>query len=149
MNCGKEIGDDDKFCPECGARAFSDEQGQDTSVPQGGIRKKKCPRCGEEMPEDMFYCMNCGYKFRKSEKNEKNDDLESGIQRVQKKGGTWRNKWVSFWLCFFFGWLGIHKFYEGKPVMGLLYLFTLGLLGIGWIVDIVLIARKPNPYQVI
>ena len=25
-----------------------------------------------------------------------------------------KNKWVSFFLCLFFGYLGIHKFYEGK-----------------------------------
>lgn len=41
-------------------------------------------------------------------------------------------------LCIFLGWLGIHRFYEGKTITGILYVFTLGLCGIGWIVDIVL-----------
>ena len=44
-------------------------------------------------------------------------------------------KWVDFLLCFFLGILGIHKFREGKVGLGLLYLFTGGLCGIGWIVD--------------
>ena len=40
-------------------------------------------------------------------------------------------------LCIFLGWIGVHRFYEGKTVTGVLYLCTFGLLGIGWIVDIV------------
>ena len=32
--------------------------------------------------------------------------------------------------------------------MGILYLFTLGLFGIGWIVDTISYLFKPNPYYV-
>ena len=39
-------------------------------------------------------------------------------------------------LCIFLGWTGAHRLYEGKLVTGFLYLFTLGIFGIGWIVDI-------------
>lgn len=35
----------------------------------------------------------------------------------------------------FFGWLGLHRFYAGKMKSGMLYIFTLGLFGVGWIVD--------------
>ncbi len=35
-----------------------------------------------------------------------------------------------------FGWLGIHKFMEKENGLGVLYMFTLGLFGIGWIYDI-------------
>ena len=48
-----------------------------------------------------------------------------------------KNKWVAFILCFFLGYLGIHYFYVGKIGMGILYLLTGGLFGIGWIVDII------------
>ena len=44
--------------------------------------------------------------------------------------------------------LGAHKFYEGKVGMGILYLLTCGLFGIGWIVDIIIILTKPNTYYV-
>ena len=40
-------------------------------------------------------------------------------------------------LCLLFGIIGVHYFYVGKIGMGLLYLFTGGLFGIGWIVDII------------
>ena len=40
------------------------------------------------------------------------------------------------WLLLtFLGFFGIHRFYQGKWVTGLLYLFTLGLFGLGWLYD--------------
>ena len=44
-------------------------------------------------------------------------------------------------LCIFFGWLGVHRFYVGKVGTGLLYMFSAGALYIGWIVDIISIAK--------
>ncbi|MDX9730451.1 MAG: TM2 domain-containing protein [Bdellovibrionales bacterium] len=41
-----------------------------------------------------------------------------------------------FWL---FGFMGAHRFYYGKPISGTLYFCTLGLLGIGWFIDLFLI----------
>jgi len=40
-----------------------------------------------------------------------------------------------------FGFMGLHRFYYGKPVTGTLWLFTFGLLGVGWLVDVLLIPR--------
>jgi len=37
-----------------------------------------------------------------------------------------------------FGILGAHRFYVGRYGLGILYFFTFGVLGIGWLVDIVL-----------
>jgi TM2 domain-containing membrane protein YozV len=37
------------------------------------------------------------------------------------------------------GFTGAHRFYFGKQLTGMLWFFTLGLLGIGWLIDIVLI----------
>lgn len=57
-----------------------------------------------------------------------------------------KNKWVALLLCFFLGMFGAHKFYEGKPGMGLLYLCTMGIGGYGWLFDCVALLFKPNPY---
>jgi TM2 domain-containing membrane protein YozV len=43
------------------------------------------------------------------------------------------------YILWIFGFLGAHRFYYGKPVSGTIYFFTLGLLGIGWIIDLFLI----------
>lgn len=56
------------------------------------------------------------------------------------------NKWVSFWLCLLLGVFGAHKFYEGKPLMGILYLCTMGLAFVGVVIDLIAILAKPNPY---
>ncbi|MEO0974985.1 MAG: TM2 domain-containing protein [Pseudomonadota bacterium] len=42
-------------------------------------------------------------------------------------------------LCFFFGIFGIHRFYVGKIVTGILQLITFGGLGIWALVDFIMI----------
>ena len=42
-------------------------------------------------------------------------------------------------LYWIFGFMGAHRFYYGRPITGTIWFFTLGLLGIGWIVDLFLI----------
>lgn len=43
------------------------------------------------------------------------------------------------YLLWAFGFLGAHRFYYGRPVTGTIWFFTLGLLFVGWIVDLFLI----------
>jgi len=43
------------------------------------------------------------------------------------------------YLLWIFGFTGSHRFYFGKPVTGTIWFFTLGLLGIGWLIDLFLI----------
>lgn len=50
-----------------------------------------------------------------------------------------KSKTVAALLCFFFGSLGIHRFYAGKIGTGFLWLLTAGLCGIGSFVDFFLI----------
>ena len=42
------------------------------------------------------------------------------------------------YVLWIFGFLGAHRFYFGRPISGTIYLFTLGLLFVGWIVDLFL-----------
>lgn len=51
-----------------------------------------------------------------------------------------KSYWVTLLLAVFLGTLGVHRFYTGKKATGVLYLFTLGGVGIGWMVDIILVA---------
>ena len=41
------------------------------------------------------------------------------------------------WILFvFLGWFGVHRFFMGKWISGLIWLLTVGLFGIGWIYDL-------------
>lgn len=40
--------------------------------------------------------------------------------------------------CWLFGFTGAHRFYYGKQYTGTLWFCTLGLLGIGWLIDLFL-----------
>lgn len=43
------------------------------------------------------------------------------------------------YLLWIFGFTGAHRFYYGKPISGTIWFFTLGLLGVGWFIDLFLI----------
>jgi TM2 domain-containing membrane protein YozV len=43
------------------------------------------------------------------------------------------------YIVWLFGFMGSHRFYFGKPISGTIWFFTLGLLGIGWLIDLLLI----------
>ena len=43
------------------------------------------------------------------------------------------------YILWIFGFMGAHRFYFGKPISGMVWFFTLRLLGIGWIIDLFLI----------
>ncbi|MGE0087347.1 MAG: NINE protein [Desulfococcaceae bacterium] len=43
------------------------------------------------------------------------------------------------YLLWIFGFTGSHRFYYGRPITGTIWFFTLGLLFIGWIIDLFLI----------
>ena len=45
------------------------------------------------------------------------------------------------YLCWIFGFLGMHRFYYGKQITGTIWFFTGGLLLVGWIVDLFLMPR--------
>jgi TM2 domain-containing membrane protein YozV len=51
------------------------------------------------------------------------------------------SKGVAFglWLACLFLFCGLHRFYLGRPLSGLLYFLTFGLFGVGQIVDLVLL----------
>lgn len=43
------------------------------------------------------------------------------------------------YILWIFGFTGAHRFYYGRPISGTIWFFTLGLLGIGWLIDLFLI----------
>lgn len=121
--------------------------------------KKYCKHCGELIDKDCIICPKCGkqveeLKSADSDRNiiiNNNNNVSASATAVNVGGARYgrpKNKWVAFCLCLFLGYFGAHKFYEGKVGMGILYLFTGGLFGIGVIVDLIVLLLKPNPYYV-
>lgn len=52
------------------------------------------------------------------------------------------------YLLWILGFLGAHRFYYGRQISGTVYFFTLGLLFIGWIVDLFLIPKMNDEADV-
>ena len=64
-------------------------------------------------------------------------DVGQGAFMTQTRGDT-HSKTIGY-LLWIFGFTGAHRFYYGKPISGTIWLLTLGLLGIGWLIDLFLI----------
>lgn len=122
---------------------------------------KFCKHCGEKINEAAVICPHCGCQVETLQQNtpaaqpnivinnsNNNTNTNTNTNIGYVVAGKPKNKWVALLLCFFLGYLGAHKFYEGKIGMGILYLFTLGLFGIGVLVDFIRLLLKPNPYFV-
>ena len=114
---------------------------------------KFCKECGERIAAKAVICPHCGCQVEETHHQEQqpqiiinnsnqNQNVNAGVPANAK------NKWVAFFLCWFLGYVGAHKFYEGKIGMGILYIFTFGLFGIGYAIDWIVLLCKPTTYYV-
>lgn len=145
-HCGAQLGSNAKFCTNCGQ-----------PVPVGANPAAKyCRSCGRQLSASADYCPICGQSTRPQAAHaptyyppaQQPNVIINNVNTVNAVNGRERDKWVAFLLCLFLGYFGAHKFYEGKVGMGILYLLTAGLIGIGWLIDCIILLTKPNPYYV-
>ena len=125
------------------------------------VKTKFCKHCGAKIAEEAVLCIHCGRQVEEIKNqaqqpsiviNNDNNNANTNTNTNQNglRGfGRPKNKWVALALCFFLGFLGAHKFYEGKAGLGVLYILTVGFFGIGIFVDFITILFKPNPYFVL
>lgn len=118
---------------------------------------KFCKHCGEKIPYDAVICTKCGRQVESMDNpsaqpkiviNNSSSSSAAASSAAVGGYGSPKNKWTAFFLCLFLGIFGAHKFYEERTGMGILYIFTGGLFFVGWIVDIIALLCKPNPYYV-
>lgn len=148
--CGKQIPNSAKFCTHCGAEQE---------------HTKFCSHCGEKIDVDCVVCPKCGKQVEEIKQNtpqpapdapppqvvihnnnvNTNTNVNTNVA-ARVPHGRVKNKWITFLLCLFLGYLGVHKFYEGKIGMGILYLCTGGLFMIGAFIDLFFILGKPKYY---
>ena len=130
-----------------------DENTINTSTAQN---TKFCKHCGKQINAAAVLCPHCGCQVEELKHAEQpnivinnsntNTNTNTNTNAPVVVGLRSRNKWVAFFLCLFLGYFGAHKFYEGKIGMGILYLFTGGLFGFGWLIDCVLLLfRRTQP----
>ncbi len=132
MDQNTTVQQDTKFCKECGKTI---------------LRKAViCPYCGCQVEETKTEAAP-QIVINNSNQNQ-NQNVNTNVNAGYPIGARVRRKWVAFLLCLLLGYIGAHKFYEGKTVMGVIYLFTGGLFYIGAILDLIAILGKPDPYIV-
>jgi TM2 domain-containing membrane protein YozV/DNA-directed RNA polymerase subunit RPC12/RpoP len=111
------------ICPACRRKLG-------VSVKDAG-RKGTCPGCGEKVVIPLRQAPSRTVR------------QASSVSRARPVGqhGAESEKRIlpTLLLCFFFGWAGVHRYYTGKIISGIIQLFTLGGLGIWASIDLVMI----------
>lgn len=107
-----------------------------------------CKKCGKDIGEASF-CPSCGTAVESAQAQQpvvvnvvnNNSNVNSNTNTNINGAGSYpyKSKWTAFFLCLFLGYLGIHRFYVGKTGTGIIWLCSVGLFGIGWIVDLIMI----------
>ena len=111
---------------------------------------KFCKHCGGQIPADAVMCTMCGrqVEFMQGAPVQPQVVINNANTNFGGMPGTPKDKVTALLLLIFLGGFGAHKFYEGKVGMGILYIFTGALCGIGWIVDLITLIGKPSTYYV-
>lgn len=132
------------------------------AAPNNGITKF-CEHCGSVLVKEAVICPTCGCQVAPLRQTIEQVPIQQlPVQQISpgqpmqvivnnfltNQSGAPKDKKVALLLCVFFGQLGVHRFYEGRIGTGILWMFTLGLFGIGWLADIIRIACAPNPYYI-
>ncbi len=87
---------------------------------------KYCAQCGAQLVDEAVVCPKCGCAV-------------APVKTVDPNASP-KSRLIVLLLCIFVGGLGIHRFYVGKIGTGVLWLLTAGCLGIGALVDLIMIA---------
>lgn len=121
---------------------------------------KFCKFCGKQINVDAVMCVHCGRQVEELKTtqpqqvqpqvviNNTNANTNTNTNTGMPYGIKPKNKWVALLLCFFLGFIGAHKFYEGKILLGVFYIVAnvVFLTPILVIIDFIRLLFKPNPY---
>ena len=98
-----------------------------------------CKNCGKRIEEDVRFCPECGTAQEKAE----SVAMENGNQGLsQHTSVSPKSRTIVALIAFFFGSLGIHRFYVGKVGTGILQILLTCCFGLGCIwalIDLIII----------
>ena len=110
------------------------------------VYKFKCDSCGSKnyiKTDDGYKCEYCGsiqdVIMPEQPKPEVPHDDASEARYIDetKMNRKQKSLLVRLLICIFAGYFGVHKFMEGKIVLGIIYLVSYGLFGVGVFIDII------------
>ncbi len=131
INCGAQLRDDAELCGTCGVNQ--------TVVPEGGhgqrgANEKYCVECGVLINRRAEICPECGV-------------------RQTSPGGAGdmdSDQMAAALLAIFVGGIGVHKFYQGRTKLGVIYLcfsWTLIPALIAFVEGILMLVADEEEYQ--
>lgn len=120
LSCGATLRQNDRFCPYCGTEAAMPAPKAETPVIHVHLEQPAV----QARTERVY------------------------IERTVQPRKSELSRLVMLLLFLFLGALGVHRFYQGRFGMGVLYLLTGGLCGVGLIVDffIILVGNPKDKY---
>jgi TM2 domain-containing membrane protein YozV len=90
-----------------------------------------CPACGSQLSDDSRFCDSCGAKQPDLQQPQQNaGPVRTEPVRTMNQVTGQKSRLVAGLLGIFLGWLGIHNFYLGYTVKGLIQL-CLGVSVVG------------------
>lgn len=130
INCGSQIDDDASVCTSCGVNQDTNLEG---SHGERTADEKYCHDCGARINKQAEICPDCGVAQRTTGRSSpSNEQAVAGI------------------LAILLGGIGVHKFYQGRTKLGLLYLclFWTGIPALlGLIEGILMLLADEDEYE--